>query len=120
MAKITFDEIVDTLGLNRDDFNQWKARPENFLLHQVRRQIRYACFSMQREEVDGVPDTFIEYYESQPHFSGWELFADRWDVKKDNPLITYPRTFSIHEEWDAELRMAVPELPGAISYKQGE
>lgn len=114
-----FDTIIETLGELSPKFNnEWKNKNEKFKVHQARRLIRYNCFAMQRGDTDGVSQQFIDYFEAQPHFSGWELFADRWDVEKDNPLTTYPRKFSIHEEWDAELRMAVPELPGAIAYKQ--
>ena len=113
-----FEDILETLGLDPADYDQWSKKTEKFLLHQVRRKIRYACFALQRGDAANVPQKFIDHYESQEHFSGWELFADRWDVTKEDPRVTYPRKFSIHEEWDAELRMAVPELPGAISYKQ--
>ena len=115
--------IIETLGLDPKDYEQWSKKPEKFKVHQAKRLIRYACFAMQRELVEGkprpdnIPQTLVDYFEAQPHFSGWELFADRWDVEAENPLNTYPRKYSIHEEWDAELRMAIPEIPGAKSYK---
>jgi hypothetical protein len=119
MSKL-IDNIMNTLGLDPIEFEQWKTKPETFRLHQLRRKIRYKCFAMGRGNVDIVPEKFIKYYENQPHFSGWDLFADRWDVAKKDPLKTYPRKFSVAQEWEATLSMAVPELPGAIAYKQSE
>ena len=112
------DDIIDTLGLDPADYDQWRSKGEKFLLHQVRRKIRYLCFAIQRGETVDISSKFFWHYESQPHFCGWALFADRWDVTKPDPLMTYPRKFSINEEWDATLRMAVPELEGAIAYRQ--
>lgn len=115
-----FKEIIDTLGLDIEDYSQWEHKSDVFKMHQLRRKIRYACFSMLRGDSENVPKKFQEYFEAQPHFSGWGLFANRWDVEKADPSKTYPRKFSVEEEWDATLRMAVPELPGALSYKQSE
>lgn len=115
-----FKSIVNKLGLNKADYSQWKDKNEAFLMHQLRRKIRYACFAMQRGDTKNIPIKFIKYFEEQPHFSGWDLFADRWDVNKTDPSTTYPRLLSIHDEWEAKLRMCVPELPGAIAYKQGK
>lgn len=119
-----FKEIVKKLGLKPADYSQWSTKSESFLMHQLRRQIRYRCFAMQREIVEDVTPTidiskkFIKHFEAQPDFSGWELFADRWDINKTDPSTTYPRLLSIADEWEAKLKMCVPELPGAISYKQ--
>lgn len=113
-----FNQIITKLGLDENDYIQWKNKSQSFLLHQLRRKIRYNCFAMQREQPDNIPEKFIKYFESQEHFSGWDLFADRWDVSKDNPSETYPRLLSTLDEWEAKLKMCVPEIPGAIAYKQ--
>lgn len=113
-----FKELVKKLGLNPEDYSQWKDRNEAFLMHQLRRKIRYACFALQRGDGSNIPKKFIEHFEKQPHFSGWDLFANRWDVNKTDPSTTYPRLLSTLEEWEAKLRMCVPELPGALAYKQ--
>lgn len=116
---ILFKQIIDKLGLDLNDYEQWSSKSGSFLLHQLRRKVRYSCFAMQRGDIAGIPLKFISYFEEQEHFSGWDLFADRWDVTKEDPSITYPRVYSTLEEWEATLRMVIPELPGAIAYKQG-
>ena len=115
-----YGDIIETVGLDTADFAAWSGKSAKFQLHQIRRKIRYNCFAMMRGDTSQVPKKFITYYEDQQHFSGWALFADRWDVLKSNPLMTYPRKFSALEEWEATLRLAVPDLPNAISYKQGQ
>jgi len=116
---IQFKQHIEKLGLDLNDYEQWSSKSGSFLLHQLRRKVRYLCFAMQRGDSAAIPQKFTEYFEKQKHFSGWELFADRWDVTKENPSITYPRVYSTLEEWEAKLRMVIPELPGAIAYKQG-
>ena len=113
-----FKHLIKKLGLDEKDYKQWSHKSESFLMHQLRRKVRYSCFAMQRDDTDLIPNKFIKYFEDQPHFSGWELFADRWDVTKKDPSKTYPRVHSTLDEWEAQLRMCVPELPGAIAYKQ--
>ena len=113
-----FKETIKKIGFKLSDYSQWNSRSDRFLMHQLRRKIRYACFSTQRGETKNVPKKFKAYFEKQPHFSGWELFGDRWDVTKEDPIKTYPRLLSTLDEWEAKLRMCVPELPGAIAYKQ--
>lgn len=116
---VQFKQLIEKLGLDLADYEQWSSKSGSFLLHQLRRKVRYSCFAIQRGDTDNIPKKFVDYFESQEHFSGWELFADRWDVTKEDPSITYPRIYSTLEEWEAKLRMVLPELPGAIAYKQG-
>lgn len=116
---VLFKQLINKLGLNLEDYEQWSAKSGSFLLHQLRRKVRYNCFAMQRGDISKIPKEFIYYFEEQPHFSGWDLFADRWDITKEDPSKTYPRLLSTLDEWEATLKMCVPELPGAIAYKQG-
>lgn len=113
-----FKELINELGLDIEDYSQWSKKSEEFLMHQLRRKIRYNCFAIQRGDNKDIPKSFIAHYESQEHFSGWDLFADRWDITKEDPSKTYPRLLSTLDEWEARLKLCVPEIPGAIAYKQ--
>ena len=114
-----FEQIITTLGLDISDYDQWAHKSDQFKMHQLRRKIRYACFAMLRGDKKGIPSLFIKYFEGQQHFATWELFGVTWDVERDDPTKTIPLEFSHLERWEAKLRQVIPELDGAISYKQG-
>lgn len=113
-----FEQIIETLGLDLNDYSQWIDKSTVFKMRQLRRKIRYACYAMQRGDTEDVPKTFVKYFEEQKHFATWELFGITWDVTKNDPSATTPLEFSHLERWEAKMRQVIPEIPGAISYKQ--
>ena len=107
-------EIAATVDVELDEYI-WN-KDDVFILHQIKRKIRYYCFSAKNkitnnESLDGIPTKLINHFKALPQFEGWKKFGDTWDVKKSNPLEIYFRDFSINQEWDAVIRRVVPELP---------
>lgn len=114
-----FEQIIDKLGLEMSEYIQWSNKPNNFKMRQLRRKIRYACWAMARGDTKDIPTKFKEYFENEEHFATWELFGVTWDVEREDPSVTTPLEFSHLERWEAKMRQVIPELDGAISYKQG-
>lgn len=112
---ITPEEMGIMAGLPQPDIDRALSKPSNSLNY-IKRRIRYFCFEKQRG--NWAPPEMISIMESQREFTGWDRFAVDWDVVKSNPLTVRWRKFSIHEEWEAELRRVVPDLPVDISTKQ--
>lgn len=113
---MTPKEAAQILGITDLPFEDWRNKGEEFSFLQVRRRARYYCGALRRK-ANGednkvrVPKKLVEYFEAQPQFEGWNNYSVTWDIKKDNPLELYYRTFSVDEEWEATLRRVVPELP---------
>ena len=113
MTNLTPEKIGNMMGLPKKDILRALSKPSNSLNY-IKRRIRYFCFEKQRGK--WAPVKLIKWFEKQEEFTSWENFAVDWDVVKSNPIKARWRKFSIHEEWEAELRRVVPDLP--ISYKQ--
>ncbi len=96
------------MGLPKEDIVRALSKPSN-ALNYIKRRIRYFCFEKQRG--NWAPVRLVRHFEAQKEFTGWENFAVNWDVVKSNPTKARWRKFSIHEEWEAELRRVVPDLP---------
>jgi hypothetical protein len=116
-TELTPEQIGKKVGLPKADIITAMGKPTNALNH-IKRRIRYYCFERQRG--NWAPVKLVRYFESQKGFTGWDNFAKNWDVRKENPLEVYYRMFTIHEEWEAELRRVVPDLPIDPSYKQSQ
>lgn len=106
--------IAEELGIELD-FDALEKKGEPFLLHQVKRKVRYFCFRMKTKTTNGsdeyVPEKLVSFFENHEGFEGWQNFSKTWDVKADDPRVIWYRDFSINEEWDATIRRVVPELP---------
>jgi len=117
-------EVAELLGINLD-FDNMAHKSEPEMMHQLKRRVRYFCFSMKRK-ADGegdkvrVPKKFMEYFENMNSFEGWPAFGVTWDIDAKAPHIAYPRDFSLHEEWEATIRRVVPELPVDRVWRQGD
>ena len=76
----------------------------------TRRNIRYICFRIQIEEVEGRSSkgdgilTFVSevkaHMEGQDMFNGWAKFGQTWDVDEKAPLVVVSRTSSLHSDWN--------------------
>jgi hypothetical protein len=108
MTEKTPEQIGRMLGLPKKDIAEAVSKPSNAINH-LKRRIRYYCFEKQRG--NWAPVKLIRHFEKQPDFTGWDRFAVDWDVVKASPYKARWRKFSIHEEWEAELRRVVPDLP---------
>jgi len=113
----TPEQIAKSVGLPKNEIEQALSKPSN-ALNQIKRRIRYYCFEKQRG--NWAPVRLIRHFEKQKNFTSWEKFAIDWDVVNSNPTETKWRKFSIHEEWEAELRRVVPDLPVKNVYKQSQ
>ena len=109
------EQIGRKAGLPKRDMIIALSKPSN-ALNYIKRRIRYYCFEKQRG--NWAPVKLVRLIESQQEFTSWENFAVDWDVIKSNPIKTRWRKFSIHEEWEAELRRSVPDLP--VTQKQSQ
>lgn len=114
---MTPQEIGEFLDLPEEDIERAISKPSN-ALNSIKRKIRYFCFEKQRG--NWAPDKLVKHMQRQEDFTSWENFAVDWDVTRKNPLQVRWRKFSIHEEWEAELRRVVPDLPLEPKYKQGQ
>lgn len=88
-----------------------------------RRQIRYLISRLRTEATGGVaapelPDGFRESFERQDKFRGWSNYQKVWDVDESGWNIVL-LDVSAEEAWNALLLEKVPELPEALSGKQG-
>ena len=114
---ITPEKIGIAMGLPKKDIAKALSRPSNSL-NSIKRRIRYYCFEKQRG--NWAPVKLVRHFEKEELFTGWDKFAVDWDVVKNNPTKARWRKFSIHEEWEAELRRVVPDLPVDPKYTQGQ
>lgn len=94
-----FDDLVPAHLRDREEEIQTLAQ---------RKQTRYWLFRLKTEadgeaKATGLPRGFRGHFKKQEWFDGWENFGVTWDVEADDPLTTYPRYQSIHEEWDEVL-----------------
>lgn len=87
--------------------------PERLYERTVRRRIRYVASRLYTEANDGapmddIPEGFLEHFEDQEWFDGWENWGVTWDLgeldSEEGPLAAVPRWLSIHEEWDEVIR----------------
>lgn len=105
---------MKTLWENRDFENYFNELSKEKKL--LRRQIRYACFRIQKFVVEGKPEIEPEHQklreeiQSLPGFGGWDKFAVSWDVADPDPITLVKRKFSIEQEWNAVLQNVVPEI----------
>ena len=106
------EQIGSKLGLPKEDIKRAISKPSN-ALNYIKRRVRYYCFEKQRG--NWAPVKLVRHMEAQPDFTSWENFAVDWDIVKRNPLQVRWRKFSIHEEWEAELRRVVPDMPVKIN-----
>ena len=107
--------MAKILGITLD-FDLFEKKGKDFPLFQIKRKIRYYCFSMKtnfekKNDNIKVPKQFIEYFEKLDDFETWKKFGITWDVKTKNPIEIYYRDFSVNQEWDATIRRVVPEFP---------
>lgn len=80
-----------------------------------RREIRYLCARLKSEQEGlsaspDLPEDFIEKFESQQRFRGWENYGVTWDVDEDDPWTIKFLSMSLEQQWHQELMNAVPEL----------
>ena len=113
--ELTPEKIARAVGLPKKDLEIALSKPSN-AINYIKRRIRYYCFEKQRG--NWAPVKLVRHMESQEEFTGWDRFAVDWDVVKSNPLKARWRKFSIHEEWEAELRRVVPDLPSTRKQTQ--
>jgi len=87
---------------------------KNLLGTTRKRRARYWCYRYRTEATggtaaSGAPPGFKDYIESLGGFSGWDLFADKWDITGENPFMIVYRLMSVWEEWDHVMRrVAIP------------
>jgi len=103
----TFADVIVPNGSVRDALR----------IFQLRRKTKYLCSRMRKEAVDGVerpelPEGFVEFYEAQEWFDGWDNYNTSWDIEQVHdadvmplidefrPLNVTPRDESVWEEWD--------------------
>lgn len=87
----------------------------------TRSKIRYICFRLQSEKIDGIPlskDGALKYaidvkehMEDQDYFGGWEKFGKTWDVDEKAPLVVIPLKKSLESEWNSILNKTAKPLP---------
>lgn len=92
-----------------------EARFENHKPLLLRKGVRYNLSRLRTEAEGGEkaspPEGFVEFFEEDEHFDGWENWGVTWDsgdpfdpsVPEDDPLKLYWRDQSIHEEWEEVL-----------------
>ena len=76
----------------------------------TRRNIRYICFRIQIEEVEGRSSkgdgilAFVSevkaHIEGQDMFNGWAKFGHTWDVDEKAPLVVVSRVSSLQSDWN--------------------
>jgi hypothetical protein len=95
-----------------DDENLLRRR--SMLGSTLLRRARYWCYRYRNEATGGAsatkgPEGFKKFVESLGGFGGWDLFADKWDIKGENPFIVVYRLMSVWQEWEQVMeRVAIP------------
>ncbi len=102
----------------KSDFEALKEKELNTSQLRLRHDVRYACFRVQKELVEGVecPDELkdkVKEVEGMEGFEGWKNFAVTWDISTPDPIQVVKRMWSIEQEHNQMLeRVAIP-LPNS-------
>ena len=78
----------------------------------LRHALRYACFRVQKEIIEGVecPDEYkslVKPLESMDGFTNWRDFAATWDISTPDPIVIVERMWSIEQEHQQMLERSV-------------
>lgn len=98
----------------KSDFEALKEKELNTSQLRLRHDVRYACFRVQKELVEGVecPDELkdkVKEVEDMEGFEGWRNFAITWDISTPDPIQIVKRMWSIEQEHNQMLeRVAIP------------
>lgn len=100
----------------KSDFEKLKMETLSKEDLRKRHQLRYACFRLQKEVLEGVecPEKHKELaqqVEKIEGFEGWNKFAVTWDISTPDPMVIVKRMWSIEQEHQQMLERVALDLP---------
>ena len=98
------------------DFEELKEKQLDVSQLKLRHDVRYACFRIQKERVEGVecPEelkNLVKEIEDVEGFEGWRNFAVTWDISTPDPIQVVKRMWSIEQEHNQMLERVALDLP---------
>jgi hypothetical protein len=114
MAKKKQKFVLYEGELLRPSHDKAMLQRKKLLGRTLKKMARYWCYRFRSEATGGAeasdaPQGFKEYVEALGGFSGWDLFADKWDITGENPFMIVYRLMSVWQEWDQVMeRVAIP------------
>ena len=98
----------------KSDFERLKDKELTVPQRKMRHELRYACFRVQKELLEGnkCPKEYwdkVKPIQKLDGFEGWEKFAKTWDIAHPDPPTIVKRMWSIEQEHNQMMeRISIP------------
>jgi len=99
-----------------------KLNPNSIQARILRRDTRYKLYTIRTCVGKALPITesaeFLQNFQTQLGFDGWDKFAITWDVSLNDPFKVVSRKFSEIEEWENTVKAKFPQIQpdGSVKY----